>query len=44
MSTKLTVERFAYTDMGTFGRMSVDGQTLYTGRSSFFQSLGPVSV
>jgi hypothetical protein len=30
MSTKLIVERFAYTDMGTFGRMSVGGQTLYT--------------
>lgn len=26
----MKLERFAYTDMGTFGRISVDGQTLYT--------------
>ena len=27
---KLTLTRFAYTDIGTFGKITVDGQTLYT--------------
>jgi len=28
--SKLILTRFAYTDMGTFGKITVNGQTLYT--------------
>lgn len=41
--TKLTLTRFAYTDMGTFGKISVDGQTLYTVERPWINNMPAVS-
>lgn len=43
MDPDLVLVRFAYTDMGVFGRVMVDGQVLYTVERPWLQNLPRVS-